>query len=96
VLFLCECVTYTIVLLFPCECVPFALLSLFLCECVTFARSAISVPNLQKLNARDMCARMHAAAARLQLQWMCGLVTDVGFKRVVQLLLYFVQAVLNS
>ena len=58
--------------------------------------SAVSVPYLQKLNPHDMCVRFHAAAARLQLQWMYGLVTDVGFMRVVHLMLYFANGILNS
>jgi hypothetical protein len=56
---------------------------------------SITVPNLQSINPHEICVQLHAAAARMQLQWLCGCVSDVGFMRAVQLLLLFVRAVLE-
>jgi hypothetical protein len=40
-----------------------------------------------------MTTRAHIALARMQLMWMCGFITDVGFMRLGQLLLSCVQCI---
>jgi hypothetical protein len=58
--------------------------------------SNIPISSLQKINPHEVSAGFHAAAARLQLQWTTGLVSDVGFMRVAQLLLHASQAILDA
>ena len=53
----------------------------------------IPIMTLQKINPHEISTSVHAAAARMQLQWMSGLVSDVGFMRVVQLLVQAAQAI---
>ena len=55
----------------------------------------ITIPNLQRTNPHEICVRLHAVAARMQLQWMCGSVSDVGFMRVSRLLLLFADGILD-
>lgn len=57
---------------------------------------SIALPNLQNTNPHEICALLHAVACKLQLQWMLGFITDVGFMRVNQLQLLFCQAVLKD
>jgi hypothetical protein len=55
----------------------------------------IPIASLQKINPHEICVQLHAVAARMQLQWMGGYVTDVGFMRVTQLMLSFAQGILD-
>ena len=57
---------------------------------------SIALPNLQNTNPHEICALLHAVACKMQLQWMLGLVSDVGFMRVNQILLLFCQAILKE
>jgi hypothetical protein len=55
----------------------------------------ISTSNLQKINPHEICTRIHAAVARMQLQWMSGLISDIGLMRIPQLLLLLANAILD-
>jgi hypothetical protein len=57
---------------------------------------SIALPNLQNTNPHEICVLLHAVACKMQLQWMLGFITDVGFMRVNQLLLLFCQAILED
>jgi hypothetical protein len=56
----------------------------------------LSLSDLQNTNPHEMCCLLHAVASRMQLQWMFGIITDVGFMRVNQILLFFCQAILKE
>jgi hypothetical protein len=55
----------------------------------------VTIPHLQRTNPHELCVQAHAVAARMQLQWMCGSVSDVGFMRVSRLLLLFAYGILD-
>ena len=57
--------------------------------------SNVPIVSLQRFNPHEICVQLHAVAARMQLQWMGGYVTDVGYMRVTQLLLSFAHGILD-